>query len=194
MHPTEMQLSRYAASVLAATALAGCSSAASSSPPPAATQTPTPTTTAVVPTVALARDTLLDLQYLRPSGWHAQRVQSSSHAGTVTYVAPGRLGKVYVEESDCAACVDAGLVMHGHRNGVPDPYNALTTYFPTSRHRDDAYHVSFTTAATKPYVGRGRLVVTRSGGQLTGYYIVIATLPTDQAALASQILSSVRFR
>src|SRR4051812_39723366 len=130
MHPTEMQLSRYAALPLVLAGLVGCSSA-SGNPAPTPTQPPTPTPSVVVPTIPLARDTLLDLQYLRPSGWHAQRVQSSSHAGTVTYVAPGRLGKLYVEESDCAACVDAGLVMHGHRNGVPDPYNALTTYFPT---------------------------------------------------------------
>jgi hypothetical protein len=135
---------------------------------------------------------LLDLQYLRPSGWRARRVQSSSHAGSVSYTAPGRRGTLYVEESDCAACVDAGLVMHGHRNGVPDPYNALASYFPTSRHLVDAYHATFTTTATKPYVAMGRLAVTKAGGQLTGYVIAIITLPSDDAASSARILSSLR--
>jgi hypothetical protein len=160
----------------------------------ATTPTPTPAPTPTIPQVALTSDLFLDVQLLRPSGWSAHRVRSSATAGNVNYVAPGRRGTMYVEQNDCAACVDAGLINHGKRNGVADAENALTSYFPTTRHRIDAYDVAFTTAATKPYVATGKLVVTRAHGTLTGYVVVIVTLPSNQADVAERILASVRIK
>jgi hypothetical protein len=180
------KLTRYGGLLLVA-ALPACSSGAS-----APGTSPTPTLTVSPPQIALTHDVFLDVQLLRPSGWVAHRVRSSAKAGNVNYVAPGRRGTVYVEENDCAACVDAGLVMHGHRNGVTDPNNALASYFPTSTHRIDAYNVAFTAAANKPYGATGKLVVTHAHGTLTGYVIVIVTLPSTESGVAAQILASVR--
>jgi hypothetical protein len=185
-----MTLRRFAALLLTTAALASCSKgAAQTAPSPTATPTPVPTRI-VAPVIRLVPASLLDLRYLRPVGWAGQPVRSSSAAAHISYIAPGRRGTLYVEQSDCAACVDAGLVMHGRRNGVADPFFALRSYFPTTQHRVDNFHVTFTTAATKPYVGSGKLVVTKSKGGLTGYYIVIVTLPRDEAATTARILAS----
>jgi hypothetical protein len=181
-----VRIKRYAVLMIAAT-LSACTGG-SSSPAISAPPEPTPTR----PALALTPDTLLHVHFARPTDWTGRKIQSGAGSGNVTYVAPGRRGTLYVEQNDCAACVDAGLVEHGHRNGSPDPGNALSTYFPTSQHKVDANTVTFTVAATKPYVGQGKLTVTRSHGDLTGYVVVIVTLPNTQAADAAHILASVR--
>ena len=182
---------RYAALLAAAVGfmLTACSGATSSNPSPSTAPVSTPTP----PALALAPATLAHVHYLKPVGWEGGGSRNTeTESANVTYVAPGRRGTLYVEQNDCAACVDTGLVQHGRRDGTPDPVNAVSSYFPTSQHRVDAYTVTFTVAATKPYVGSGKLTVTRSQGALTGYVVVIVTLPSTQAADAARILASVR--
>jgi hypothetical protein len=172
-------------------AVVACSSQ-SSGAAPTVTPSPAPSPTASKPAVPLVRDVLLGVDFLRPARWKVHRTTSSAHAGNAIYTAPGNRGRMYVERNDCAACIDQGLVMHGHRNNQPDPANALTSYFPTSQRAVNADTVAFTTTASKPYVADGKLTVTRAQGQLTGYVVVIVTLPaTDKAAIA-QILDSLR--
>jgi hypothetical protein len=183
---TTVRNKRYAALLLALT-VAGCGGS-NAAPSPSATPAPT---TPAASLLTLQADALLQVHFSRPSAWAGHKVTTGS-SGNVTYVAPGRRGTLYVEQNDCAACVDAGLVQHGHRNGSPDPANALTSYFPTSKHQVDANTMTFTVAATKPYVSTGKLTVTRAHGELTGYVVVIVTLPNTQAADAARILASVR--
>jgi hypothetical protein len=181
----------FLATLLAAVTVAACGGGASTSSLPPV-QTPSPSPSAAAPRIPLTSAAFLGVQFLRPTGWSAKRTTSSAQAGNVTYTAPGRRGILYVERNDCAACVDQGLVMHGHRNGVPDPTNAVTSYFPTSKRQVDANTVTFTTRAAKPYVATGKLTVTKSDGAPTGYVVVIVTLPRTDAATAAQILASMR--
>src|SRR3954468_22431494 len=186
-----MPTRRLLLTVLLAATVAACGGGGASAPK-APVVTPTPRATATTPRIPLTAETFLGVRLLRPKGWTAKRTTSSTQSGNVTYTAPGRRGVLYVERNDCAACVDQGLVMHGHRNGVPDPGNALASYFPTSKRQIDAYNVAFTPAATKPYAATGKLTVTRTADALTGYVVVIVTLPRADAATAAQILASLR--
>ena len=140
----------------------------------------------------LAPVAFLDVRLLIPVGWTAHRTVTGRAAGTVQYVAPGRRGTVYVEQNDCAACVDEGLVTHGHRSGVPDPDAAAASYFPVTKHRIDAYRLAFSAAAPAEYVASGRLVVTRVHGALTGYVVVVVTVPKAESVTATRILASLR--
>jgi hypothetical protein len=179
---------RWYAALLLVPCLVACGGGHQQGPTPASA-TPVPTTG---PALRLTAATFLGIRYLRPVGWTAQRTLSSAHAGDVTWTAPERRGTLYVERNDCAACVDTGLVMHGRRSGQPDAGNALASYFPTSHHVRDPYHVRFTKAAPVPYAANGELTVTRSHDTLTGYVVVIVTLPTAESATAAQILASVQ--
>ncbi|MFL6238377.1 MAG: hypothetical protein ACJ735_02630 [Actinomycetes bacterium] len=181
---------RRAVGLLAvACSVVACSSGSKPAPPPDVTPTPTPTTTEAV---RLTAASVLGVRFERPVGWSGHLTSSGAASGNVTFTAPGRRGSLYVERNDCAACVDRGLVAHGHRDNTPDPGNALTSYFPTSHRTLNGYAVAFTTAASKPYVARGKLLVTRNGATLTGYVVVIVTLPTTESSTAARILSSVQ--
>jgi hypothetical protein len=184
--PTARALPWYAAAVALTVAACGGSSGSLSTP------SPTPTATATSPAVPLTRDAFLGVHFLRPTRWTGHRVTSSAHAGNVNFVAPGRRGTLYLEANDCAACVDQGLIKHGRRNGVSDPDNAVAAYQPTSKHRVSSTAETFTTTAMKPYAATGKLIVTRSHGDLTGYVVIIVTLPTTDNATTQQILASLQ--
>jgi hypothetical protein len=83
-------------------------------------------------------------------------------------------------------------VRHGHRNGQPDPGNAVKNYLPVTQRRVSPAEIAFTTSATTAYAADGRLIVTRANGTVTGYVVVIVTLPTEQRALSQRILASLR--
>ena len=75
---------------------------------------------------------------------------------------------------------------------MPDPDAAAVSYFPVTKHRIDAYRLAFSAAAPAEYVASGRLVVTRVHGALTGYVVVVVTVPKTEAMTAIRILASLR--
>jgi hypothetical protein len=187
VHPTGV---RHAILVAFAGCLVACSGSAGQPATPSSSPTLKPPPT---PQLALRSASFLDVRLLVPTGWTARRTLTRTAAGTIQYNSPTRHGTVYVEQNDCAACVDQGLVTHGRRNGVPDPTNALAPGYGAVRpRRISAYQLAFSVQAPKDYASSGRLVVTRAQDTLTGYVVAIVTLPTSESATAAKILASLR--
>jgi len=110
----------------------------------------------------------------------------------VTFTAPDRRGRIYLEVNDCVACVDQGDVTHATRNNVPDPGAVIGQYSPVTKKRQDVASIEFTTPVPSGYLSRALLVVRKVHGEITGYVVIEATFPTADADVARRVVSSLQ--
>jgi hypothetical protein len=132
--------------------------------------------------------------FLAPRGWHADRQRTGDADGQVTFIAPDRRGRIYVEVNSCIACVDEGDVQHASRTEVPAPDAVIGQYDAAHKHRVSQATIAFTTQAPHGYVAPARLTVRKADGAIIGYVVVETTLPKRDAASADQIVKSLKGR
>lgn len=152
---------------------------------------PTPTVSSPPGGPALGERTFLGVRLLVPKGWVAAREPSSAGDGQVTFTAPDRRGRIYLEVNSCVACVDAGDVARAVRNYVPAPEAVIHQYDPVTQHRRNVATIAYTTKVPNGYVSPSVLTVRKANGQILGYVVVEATFPAQYAATAHRVADSL---
>jgi hypothetical protein len=121
-----------------------------------------------------------------PSDWRfLDASYPSDHATYYWYDPHDAFAKLRVIGSGCVGCVTK------NNDGVtPNPSGEMPQY-ATVTARSDPYVLSFDDFDT-PYSGKGMVVVTHRGSDVTGSLILELWLPEKDAAETTQILASFR--